>query len=89
MKGCSKNIVCDKKFASKWLLGKHMKIAHTTSAQNFKCEPCEKSFSTNLALQYHEKTIHGENEKLNECDSCGKKFITELRLLKKSYSKSA
>lgn len=63
---------CDKVFASKWSLKRHIRTH--TGEKPFQCEICNKEFVQKCSLLRHEQTH--TNSKSFVCDhpSCGKKF---------------
>ena len=63
--------ICDKTFAFKNSLKRHMKL-HETIRKVFKCSVCDKEFIRKDGFNEHMK-IH-LSDKMNPCDICGRKF---------------
>ena len=71
---------CDKSFAQKGDLKRHVEIVHM-NMKNFKCDECDQSFGQKAHLESHISTVH-RNEKNFKCDTCGKSFGLKQNLNK-------
>ena len=74
---------CDKSFARKVLLKKHIDFVHE-GILNYKCELCTKAFESASTLKRHIMSVH-ERVKHN-CEICGKSF-TQMYYLKLHHTK--
>uniref|UniRef100_A0A336LRP4 CSON002251 protein n=1 Tax=Culicoides sonorensis TaxID=179676 RepID=A0A336LRP4_CULSO len=77
--------MCDKIFARKDYLKKHM-ICHD-EIKRFKCEHCNRSYARNNALKFHVLTAHTTRQEF-DC-SCGKTFSTSQSLARHQVTHSA
>jgi hypothetical protein len=51
-------VTCSKEFASKNVLGKHLKLAHPPAVTPFQCAVCDKKFPKKRGLLQHMKRVH-------------------------------
>ena len=56
--------ICDKPFAGKWYLNKHMNIH--TGATKYKCRYCEKDFTDDSNKRAHERSVHEGKKRLQK-----------------------
>ena len=74
--------ICDKTFAAKSNLRKHVKIAHSIT-KNFTCDLCNKTFGQSSGLKIHKQAVHG-NTKAYKCEYCDESFALKIRLKRHS-----
>ena len=74
--------ICDRKFAHKLSLIRHILIHE--GVKPFKCSECGKTFRHKPNLKYH-MLVHN-NDPQYQCEKCDKKFNTPYHLMKHSVS---
>lgn len=76
---------CDKKYASRFIRNRHMKMCGATSQEPVKvCNDCGKSFSNSQNLVIHKQGVH---ENKDFVCVCGKSFKYSTGLLKHKKNK--
>ena len=71
---------CEKSFATKEYMKKHVQIVHMNKNYKIKCEKCEK-FITRNNLKQHNDTVHLDLKRAN-CILCKKSFVTKSDMRK-------
>ena len=65
--------VCDKVFANRSVLYRHMKTVH--HARNYACDVCSKAFKQKGHVKEHKGAVHGYGKLIGHpCDICSKRF---------------
>lgn len=63
---------CDKQFADKVALRKHVNEIHLTDSSVYKCDLCPKSFKWDSRLTAHKESMHSTVDEKLPCDKCNK-----------------